>query len=260
MKLFSHQSKIRHSLLLALLLVTLSCAQSAWSLTKQAKFGPYAIPITQQTAFLRQTAAKDYWRFSQFYLPQQTSSACGLATMAMALNFLRGVPKFSDETLITQPALLKTVFTGIWGDKVAEGGDGLKFDEMVMLVKKGLKAYHLNNYSVRVIRPTNDPKSLGLIKQVLAANEKSSHDLVLAYFNQGVLTSDWDGPHISPIGAYDYSKHQVLIMDVDREWYPPYWSPVEKLWEAMLRPAPADQGILAGQTGGLVWITKQIKQ
>lgn len=259
MKPFSHQSKLPNALILVLLLFTLSTAQTAWSLTKQAKFGPYAVPITKQTAFLRFTHAFDYWKFSQFYLPQQTSSACGLASTAMALNFLRGIPKFSDDKLITQPALLDTVFTGDWGKKVAEGGDGLKFHELVMLVKKGLKAYHLDNYTVKVIRPSNDPKGLALIKRVLAANERSSHDLVLVYFNQGVLTSDWDGPHISPIGAYDSRRNQVLIMDIDREWYPPYWSPVEKLHEALLRPAPADQGILAGQTGGLVWITKKIK-
>jgi hypothetical protein len=29
---------------------------------------------------------------------------------------------------------------------------------------------------------------------------------------------------------------------------------VPKLLEAMLRPAPADQGVLAGETGGLVWV------
>jgi hypothetical protein len=69
-----------------------------------------------------------------------------------------------------------------------------------------------------------------------------------------VLTGDWDGPHISPIGAYDRGAQQVLVMDVDREWYVPYWSPDAKLLDAMLRPAPAEHGPLAGEIGGLVWI------
>src|SRR3712207_8995568 len=42
-------------------------------------------------------------------------------------------------------------------------------------------------------------------------------------------TGDWDGPHISPIGAYDAQRHQVLILDVDRQWYVPYWSGDEQL-------------------------------
>jgi hypothetical protein len=76
------------------------------------------------------------------------------------------------------------------------------------------------------------------------------------YFNQGVLTGDWDGPHISPIGAYDRESGHVLIMDVDREWYVPYWSPDERMLDAMLRPAPPEHGPLAGETGVLVWIKR----
>lgn len=258
MNLFIRNHKKFNSILLALLLLsTVFCVESAWALARLPKFGSYAIPITQQTKFLRRTGAYDYWKLSQFYLPQQTSSACGLASTAMALNFLLSVPKFSDQTLITQSALLETVFIDGVGDKVAEGGDGLKFNEMVTLVKKSLDFYKLKNYTIEVIRPANTLEGLALIKRVLAANERSPNDLVLAYFNQGVLTSDWDGPHISPIGAYNKHNHQVLIMDVDREWYPPYWSPVSKLLEALLRPAPTDQGTLAGETGGLLWIKRK---
>lgn len=249
-----------NSILIALLLSTLVFVESAWALAPRlAKFGPYAIPITQQTGFLRQTPANDYWKFSQFYLPQQTSSACGLATTVMALNFLRGIPQFSDETLITQNELLQTVFTDLWADRVAEGGDGLKFDDWVLLVNKSLNSYGLSDaYRVEIVRPPNTPAGLAELKQKLAVNEHNPDDLMLAYFNQGVLTSDWDGPHISPIGAYDGGATipQVLIMDVDRDWYPPYWSPVGKLLEALNRRAPHDQGILAGQKGGVLWVKK----
>ena len=43
-------------------------------------------------------------------------------------------------------------------------------------------------------------------------------------------------------------------MDVDREWYVPYWTADTTLLEAMLRPAPVEHGRLAGETGGLIWI------
>ena len=222
---------------------------------RQPKFGPYADPITEKTQFLRYSAAPDYWKFSQFYLPQQTSSACGLASTAMALNFLIGVPKYWDQSLITQTALLKSVFTGEWGQRVAEGGDGLRFDELVTLVNDALKYYKLQKkYKVEVYHPSETPMSTAQLRQILTANEHSGDDMILVYYNQGVLTSDWDGPHISPIGAYNYHTGEALMMDVDREWYPPYWSSADKLMEAMLRPAPADQGILADETGGLLWI------
>ena len=112
-----------------------------------------------------------------------------------------------------------------------------------------------SGYEIEVLRPTDaSASSLAEVRRALAANESSKDDLILMYFNQGVLTGDWDGPHISPIGAYDEGAHQALIMDVDREWYVPYWSPDDKLLAAMLRPAPAEHGPLAGETGGLVWI------
>ena len=83
------------------------------------------------------------------------------------------------------------------------------------------------------------PETLASLRQALATNEASDQDIVLVYFNQGVLTGDWDGPHISPIAAYDKQTRQVLIMDVDREWYVPYWTTDTKLLEAM---APSGSG------------------
>ena len=99
--------------------------------------------------------------------------------------------------------------------------------------------------------------NLSQVKGLLIENEASDRDIVLVYFNQGVLTGDWDGPHISPVGAYDADRGSVLIMDVDREWYIPYWSSDETLLEAMLRPAPIGRGRLAGETGGLVRVTRK---
>ena len=52
----------------------------------------------------------------------------------------------------------------------------------------------------------------------------ANRDIVLVYFDKGVLTGDWDGPHISPIATYDVDLRHVLIMDVDRQWYIPHWS------------------------------------
>ena len=79
---------------------------------------------------------------------------------------------------------------------------------------------------------------------------------MLVYFNQGAVTGDWDGPHISPIGAYDAKTDRVLIMDVDRDWYVPYWTPTKVLLNALVKPAPADQGVLAGETGGYYVVSR----
>ena len=36
------------------------------------------------------------------------------------------------------------------------------------------------------------------------------------------------------------------------KWYVPYWLGDDKLLAALLRPAPAEHGVLAGQTGSLI--------
>jgi hypothetical protein len=219
------------------------------------KLGPDAVPITERTDYLRAAPAPDYWKLSAFYVPQFTSSACSVASVAMAVNFARGLPAEAETPVVTQTALLEAVGDRSWADKGAEGGDGVTFAEFVSVLDESLQSYGIEGYEIEVIRPDDaSASSLAKVRETLAANEASERDLILMYFNQGVLTGDWDGPHISPIGAYDQGARHVLIMDVDREWYIPYWSPDEKLLEAMLKPAPAEQGPLAGETGGLVWI------
>ena len=236
------------------LLLALAAAPAAASQGKP-KLGPDAVPITARTDYLRTAPAPDYWQLSAFYVPQFTTSACSVASVAMAVNFARGLPAEAETPIVTQTALLEEVGDQDWAEKGAEGGDGVTFAEFVAVVEESLRTFGVEGYAIEVVRPANDTaSSLAELRAALAANEASGRDLVLIYFNQGVLTGDWDGPHISPICAYDQGTRQVLVMDVDREWYVPYWAPDEKLLAALLKPAPAEHGPLAGETGGLVWI------
>jgi Phytochelatin synthase len=246
---------MRRRMVLLLVLVAGLAAGPALALEGKPKLGPDAVPITEQAEYLRAAPAPDYWKLGAFYVPQFTSSACSVASAAMAVNFARGLPADAATPLVTQTALLEAVGDWSWAEKGAEGGDGVTFAEFVVVVDESLRSYGVADYAIEVIRPSDaGAASLASVRLALAANEASDRDLILVYFNQGVLTGDWDGPHISPIGAYDEAARQALIMDVDREWYVPYWSSDEKLLAAMLRPAPAEHGPLAGETGGLVWI------
>jgi hypothetical protein len=221
--------------------------------TAKSKFGPDAVPLPQAVDYLRQHPAPDYWALSVYYVPQATSSACSVASIAMVINALRGLPSGATEALVTQAGLLETAGNDVWSQQTAEGGAGVTVAELVEALQTSLQAYGLGDVQVEVLHPDDgSPATLEQVRHLLSANERSSQDVVLAYFNQGVLTGDWDGPHISPIGAYDAPRHQVLILDVDRQWYVPYWSGDDKLLAALLRPAPAEHGELAGQTGSLI--------
>ena len=172
-----------------------------------------------------------------------------------------GLPASAEDPIVTQASLLTKIGDTGWTSEVAEGGSGVTFADFVSVVNESLAAFRLQDHAVDIVRPMDaSPETLAALQQTLSANEASDHDIVLVYFNQGVLTGDSDAPHISPIAAYDREARQVLIISVDREWYVPYWTTDTKLLEAMLRPAPAEHCPLAGETGGLVWIKRASSQ
>lgn len=224
--------------------------------TNKPKLGPMAVPVTVDNGHLRMSAAPDYWAMASFYVPQQTSSACSLASLAMVTNALRGLPGGSQDNLVTQEGLLEAVDSRKWREQTKEDGDGVLFSELVAQTDASLRAFDIKaTVSANHVGP--DAKAtLDAFRKALAENEKSANDMIVVYFNQGVVTGDWDGPHVSPIGAYDATHDRVLVMDIDREWYVPYWTATETLFKAMQRPASADQGVLAGETGGWVHVSK----
>lgn len=220
------------------------------------KLGPNATPITIDNAYLRTAPAPDYWAFEPYNKPQFTGSACSVASLTMALNGLRGLPKKNTTKIPTQPAVLKKVGDKSWAARSAEGGSGVTFSQLRRYTRETLDAYRVDA-SISAFHPrAADAEALARTRQILAANEESADSVALIYFNQGVLTGDWNGPHVSVIGAYDAATDRVLVLDVDQDWYIPYWSPVSALVDSFVKPAPKSMGVLAGQTGGIVSITK----
>ncbi len=64
---------------------------------------------------------------------------------------------------------------------------------------------------------------------------------MLLHFAQDKVTGAAGGPypHISPVGAYDKATRRVLILDIDRKWYEPYWAPDTVVLEAMAEKTSA---------------------
>ncbi|AVW90920.1 phytochelatin synthase family protein [Celeribacter baekdonensis] len=217
------------------------------------KLGPNATPVTQATDYLRQAPAPDYWAFSPYVKMQFTTSACSVAAITGAVNGLSGLPANAEDTVMTQPDLLERVGDAHWSDISAEGGDGVTFAELETYAGEALIAAGLDSYTVSSFKPTDaSDATLATVRAWLTLNEQSAEDAMMVYFNQGVVTGDWDGPHVSVIGAYDATKDEVLILEVDQEWYIPYWTSVPVLVEAMVKPTSAEHGVLEGETGGLV--------
>lgn len=60
---------------------------------------------------------------------------------------------------------------------------------------------------------------------------------VLTNFSRAVLSDDnRDGGHFSPLAAYHVPTHSLLVLDVARYKYPPFWVDADLLWAAMATP------------------------
>ena len=235
------------------LVVALSVAGPALAEDAAPKLGPDAVPLTSDHAYLTRNAAPDYWALAAFVKPQFTTSACSIAAVTAAVNGLNGLPALAEDTVLTQEALLAEVGDADWAALSAEDGDGVTFDQLVAFATKAATTTGLDPAKVTPWKPTDDSEAtLATLRDELAANEASSDDVLLTYFNQGVVTGDWDGPHVTVIGAYDAGADKVLLLEVDQEWYVPYWTPVPVLLAAMLKPTSDEHGPLTGETGGLV--------
>jgi hypothetical protein len=221
----------------------------------RASFHPDTVPVFEHPDYLIGQSRSDYWRLVNYYSPQSTSSACSVAATAMAINALRSGAGAAEEGIaITEDALLAAVGDA-WRARAAEGGPGVTFGELREYLSRSLAWIELPEARVEAVafdRP--DETSLTALRAALDANEAAPESLMLAYYNQSVLTGDDGGLHVSPIGAYDRERDRVLIMDVDRELHLPYWTSTEALLDAFATPASAEGGALAGETGGYIRI------
>jgi hypothetical protein len=57
---------------------------------------------------------------------------------------------------------------------------------------------------------------------------------IIANYSRKAMDQTGDG-HFSPIGGYNRARGLVLIMDVARFKYPPYWTKLDTLWASMSR-------------------------
>jgi hypothetical protein len=241
---------IRAALLLTLAFTPLT-ATVAEIHEPKPKFASAAVPLLRPDDYVRSHPAPDFWSLLAFYVPQATDAACSVASITMALNAVRGLPPFAADRIITQQQLLERVADERWIAATIQGGSGVTWAELERFLLEGLRNYQVPA-AVQVWRPSDaSAATLQQLRDLLAENEQSSADVIVGVFDQGVLTGDVNIGHVSPIAAYDQHNKRVLVMDVDREWYVPYWVSDELLLEAMLKP-----GLHDPERGGVLRIRR----
>ncbi len=234
---------------LALGLTLLLCAHGAWAEPAHAKYGLSAVPLAQEHSYLQdpKQPAPDFWNLNAYYVSQPDESACSAAAVSMVLNALLNAerPRGDQERNITPAGLLKKI-QGDWKPRLApkglDGRHGVTLGQLEIFLKAGLSEYSrfpfiVERHEVAAV----DAQGLERLREALRENERNAHDFILLHFVQDELTGAPGGPfpHVSPVGAYDAVRRKVLIFDVDRDWYEPYWVSDEDLLRALAHPTKA---------------------
>lgn len=223
--------------------------------TAGPKYGKSTTPLADEASYFRGATKTDFWKLIPYYVPQHNDKACGVASSIIVLNALFAPDRnTSDAKNVDVAEALKLSPTF----KKASGasGKGITLDQLEAVFTKIFENSPGASFTATVERFDGKDKKAELkrLEKLLSANEKNPNNFIVANFLQGVLTGDREGMigHISPIGAYDARKKRVLILDVDRTYYQPYWVPVDKLFDAINTTDPA-----VSKKRGLVILTRE---
>jgi hypothetical protein len=238
---------------LAVIALALLCAAGA--ALAGPKFGPDAKIITDNVDYFRRAQAVDYWALSPFYNGQRTVRGSSAASAAMLVNALRGVPPDADDAILGPADLLQQVADQKWVADVGPSGKDVAFADYLTYLKETMVATALDGATIVSTEP-KDAEALTLdnFRKALSVNEATAGNVMIVFFDRGVVTDGPTRPHYSPVGAYDAINDLVLVMDVDRGYYVPYWVPATTLLVAMFNQFPG--GPQQGKSGGYFLVTK----
>jgi hypothetical protein len=219
----------------------------------QPKYGSQAVRLFHAHSYMRTHDAPDFWALMPYYVHQINERACSVASTTMIVNGLRArVELTASDELVTQSKLLKEVSYPKWARDVSPEGDSVTIEELGDYIRESLDLFCPAKYDVEAVRIDLKDKTLREnVRRMLIENERSDDDFVLVVFWQALFTDDPEGEtgHIAPLAAYDAERERALVFDPDREWYEPYWVPLDTLVAGMARVDPD-----TGNPRGYIWV------
>lgn len=240
--------------------VTISSASTSPAKTFHKRQLPEALTSMSSAAgkkLFREALAlrgmESFFPLSEQFVTQSEPSFCALSTLAMVLNALNHDPGkawkgpwrwISEETLQCETRNI----CGHSLEKVKR--NGMDFGEFESLAQcHGVRIRSFRSGPPAGTGEVGTSSSSGVssgsstgssvegiddFRRVVAASAASAaaDSFVVVNFSRRALGQTGDG-HFSPVGGYHPTKDLVLILDVARFKYPPYWVSLAALWESM---------------------------
>lgn len=176
--------------------------------------------------------ARNFFSLITNFASQSDVSMCGPASLAMVLNALKLDPMrtwkrpwrwWSDEMFACCEGSLQVM---------KRSGVTLEFFDRIAKQHEGIKV------------ETRPPGALEDFRRALLDSARTPDNYVIVSFGREVLGQTGIG-HFSPVAAIHPERDLVLVLDVARFKYPPYWVKVEDLHRAMFGIDP-ETGISRG--------------
>ncbi|XP_002128372.2 glutathione gamma-glutamylcysteinyltransferase-like [Ciona intestinalis] len=152
---------------------------------------------------------------------QDEPAYCGLSSLIIVLNGLavdpgrvwKGVWRWYHESMLECCTSLEEVQK-----------QGVTMDQLSCIAR-------CNQLNADVVY-VDDHASIDEFREVVKQSCRGSSMAVICSFGRRELGQSGSG-HFSPIGGYHPGKDVVLVLEPARFKYPPYWLPLEALWNAM---------------------------
>jgi glutathione gamma-glutamylcysteinyltransferase len=194
--------------------------------------------------------AESYWSLTQHFVNQGDPAFCGVTTLVMCLNALCIDPNirwrggwryYGSEDVLLDRCCLSTERIrrlGISLEDFVQLGrcQGLQIElrrpeprqwpgddnPQMIQINNNKRAEKEENFSLQNFRED--------VQCILSQNAR--RPLLVVSFSRQALGQTGDG-HFSAVAAYHEGSDQVLILDVARFKYAPFWVPVEDLYLSM---------------------------
>jgi hypothetical protein len=186
--------------------------------------------------------AEGYFALAEQFQSQSHYAFCGITSLSMALN-----------TMLIDPG---RVWQGVWRwfeDSMLDCCEPLAIVREKGIVMSKLACLARCNGAACSVTYALDSSLARFRTDLLACTvdpDTKTRPIMVACYGRKELNQTGTG-HFSPIAAYAPASDMVLVMDVARFKYPPYWVPATALFHAM-RTTDPDAGSHGASRGYLL--------
>jgi len=206
------------------------------------KYAPWLTLLRDDPAHIRANPAPSYWALAPYQIGQFTDTCCSLAMAVMLVNAARGSAHLTaGEKLVTQQDLLAAVGDADWIFHCTDlHGNGASLREMAPIMERAYAHYRVAGTRVEMVQMTDAAAHADGFRAALAEMERSADTQIGLNFAGAPVYGQADYGHFSPAAAYDAGRDRLLVLDVDRGWYEPYWVPVDIMLAALATKSQKD--------------------